>query len=173
MLDGINCLVGIFITFSLIIFKLLILGTSLGFLDIVLIVTLLILSFFNYKNYLFLGNSGTTFLSGYMIYTLISNNYVYEVNVWQVISLFLIPGVDMVRLFFARISLSRSPFDRDTLHFHHILSNKFNLLNSLIFYFTISFMPVFFEYFYEVNIFLIQVFSLTVYFWIIIKSNTK
>ena len=153
--------------------KLLILGSSLGSLDIVLIISLLVLSVVNYQNHLFLGNSGTTFLSGYMIYTLISNNYEYQVNVWQVISLFLIPGVDMVRLFFTRISLSRSPLDRDTLHFHHILLRKFTLLHSLIFYFLISFMPVFFEYFYEVNIFIIQVLSLSVYFWIIVKSNTK
>lgn len=173
MMDGINCLVVLFVIFSLVIFKLLIVGVSLSYLDFVLIISLSILFFFNYRNHLFLGNSGTTLLSGYLIFTLILNNYENKVNVWLIISLLLIPGVDMVRLFFTRISLSKNPLVRDTLHFHHILLKKFNLQFSLIIYCLLSFMPVFSEYFFHMNIFLIQALCLVIYFSIILKSNNK
>ena len=43
----------------------------------------------------------------------------------------LIPGIDMIRLFFERIS-KRNPFSNDRWHFHHLLLNKYGYVKTII-----------------------------------------
>lgn len=173
MQDGINGLVIITCIIALIIFKLLILNTYLSFIDLTLLTVLIILLYFNYNSYLFLGNSGTSLLSGYFIYTLITNNYYQNIDVWLVISLLLIPGLDMVRLFFARVSISQSPLQRDTLHLHHILLHKFKLLQSLIIYIFLCFFPVSLNLLININLLLPQIFCIILYFRLISKPKIQ
>ena len=173
MQDGINGLVIITCIITLIIFKILILNTSLSLIDLTLLTVLTILLYFNYTSNLFLGNSGTSLLSGYLIYTLIANNYYQNIDVWLVISLLLIPGLDMVRLFFARISISQSPLQRDTLHLHHILLYKFKLLQSLIIYIFLCFFPVFLNLLININLLVPQIFCIILYFRLISKLKIQ
>lgn len=171
MQDGINGLVIITCIIVLMTFKLLILNTSLSLIDFTLITVLTILLYFNYNSNLFLGNSGTSLLSGYFIYTFITNNYYQNIDVWLVISLLFIPGLDMVRLFFARLSISQSPLQRDTLHLHHILLHKFKLLKSLIIYTFLCFFPVYLNLLFNINLLVPQIFCIILYFKLI--SNLK
>ena len=44
----------------------------------------------------------------------------------------LIPGIDMIRLFFERIKNKRNPFSNDRWHFHHLLLNKYGYLKTIL-----------------------------------------
>ena len=65
-----------------------------------------------------------------------------SIDVFMVISVFLIMGIDMVRLIFLRLLNKKNPFDRDLNHFHHILLKRFNIELTIFIYLTLSFMPV-------------------------------
>ena len=84
----------------------------------------------NYQGKYFLGNSGSLFLSSFIglltIYLYNSNlNLRNLINVEKIILIFLIPGLDMLRLFILRISNNKSPFAGDVNHFHHYLVKNF------------------------------------------------
>ena len=42
----------------------------------------------------------------------------------------IIPGIDLIRLFLVRISKNQNPFKPDRNHLHHIISKKFDLINT-------------------------------------------
>ena len=71
---------------------------------------------------MFLGDSGSlliSFIIGYFFIKLYNNeiiNYTDEVVIYM-----LLPGVDLIRLFFKRILLKRSPLSSDRFHLHHLL----------------------------------------------------
>ena len=44
----------------------------------------------------------------------------------------MIPGIDMMRLFFLRIIGGKNPFKGDRSHIHHILLSKYNHLKTVI-----------------------------------------
>ena len=95
--------------------------------NILIILSLLIILFFNLKNKIFLGNSGASILSFY-----ISINYIkyYNENKFlyadQILLFFLIPGLDLIRLFVVRIMKQKSPFNGDLDHLHHLMLKYFN-----------------------------------------------
>ena len=85
------------------------------------------------KQKIFLGDAGSlligTIISIYTI-TILSNNYlikpVFDLHkIIFVISILLYPIVDIIRIFFLRISMRKSPFVADKNHIHHILLNRF------------------------------------------------
>ena len=146
MSDGINCLLISFTATLLILINILVLKRNLGYIDISLLSSLTTLLYFNYKNKIFLGNAGANLLCAYFIYILINSNYYSSIDVFEVISVFLIMGIDMVRLIFIRLFNKLNPFDRDLNHFHHILSKKFNVEITIVVYLILSFMPLILHY---------------------------
>ena len=141
MSDGINCLLISFSIVALFIINIFILEKNLDIISMSLLSSLLVLMYFNYRNKIFLGNAGANLLAAYFIYLLINGNYASSIDVFQVISIFLIMGIDMVRLIFLRLLNKKNPFSRDLDHFHYILVNKYNLSTALFIYFILSFMP--------------------------------
>ena len=127
MSDGINCLLISFSVISLLLINLVFLKSNLDYISMSILSSLLVMIYFNYKNKNFLGNTGANLLAAYFIYTLISGNYYNSIDVFMVISVFLIMGIDMVRLIFLRLLNKKNPFDRDLNHFHHILLKRFNI----------------------------------------------
>lgn len=129
MFDGINLQV---ITFSIIlIFNLLILSQNLFFL--VLIVPLILCSYLNYCNKLFLGDSGSLLLSfilGFLFIKEYNSNIILFAD--QIAVFMLIPGLDLMRLFFMRIINKKSPFKADKNHIHHLMLNKYSNFNSYL-----------------------------------------
>ena len=119
------------------------------------------------KNQLFLGDSGTSLLAGYLIYSLFYENYFYKVDVLSIISPFFIMGIDMVRLFFQRILNKKHPFDKDNNHFHHVMLRNFKISKSLIIYNLLSFMPLVLNQILNINIILVIGLSVTIYFLIL------
>ena len=171
MADGINGLIILFSIIGIIIFKYFISLSSLNFIDIAILTSLIVLFFFNYNNKLFLGNSGTTLLASYFIFTSIEQNYFLKIDVFSIISIFLIMGIDMVRLFFLRISNNSNPFNRDQEHFHHILFKKYNTNFAISIYIFLSFSPIIFSKILNLSIIIFIIFSVLLYFTILLKNK--
>jgi len=169
MSDGINCLLISFASLTLILINTLILKHSLEFIDITLLSSLITLLYFNYKNKVFLGNAGANLIAAYFIYLLINGNYYRSVDVFLVISPFLILGIDMVRLIFLRLLKKTNPFNRDLNHFHHILYRKFNIKITTATYLIISFMPLTLNYLTNITTLIFIPFQILIYSFIIYR----
>ena len=140
MFDGINlqsCIYSIIILFSI----------SLFYIDIllikILIISLIGYSYLNYKNKSFLGDSGSlliSFIIGYIfikIYNIELIEFTDEVVIYM-----LIPGLDLIRLFFKRIFLKRNPLSPDRFHLHHLLLLKFSNNKTLIILISLIIIPI-------------------------------
>lgn len=171
MSDGINCLLISFSIFSLFIINMFIFNSTINIFDLGIFFPLIFLIYFNYKNIIFLGNSGASLLASYFIYKLISVNYFNQIDVFDVISIFLIMGIDMVRLVITRLLRKKNPFARDLNHFHHLLIKKFNLLSTIIIYLILSFGPIIIHKMINVPTLFIIPFSIIFYFFLIKKLN--
>lgn len=169
MSDGINCLLISFASLTLILINTLVFRHSLEFIDITLLSSLITLLYFNYKNKVFLGNAGANLIAAYFIYSLINGNYYRSVDVFLVISPFLILGIDMVRLIFLRLLKRTNPFNRDLNHFHHILYRKFNIKITIATYLIISFMPLTLNYLTNVTTLAFIPFQILIYSFIIYR----
>ena len=167
MSDGINCLLISFSILTILILNLMIFNSSMSLFDIAILFSLIILIYLNYKNIIFLGNSGASLLVSYFIYKLITTNYLTQIDVFQVISIFIIMGIDMVRLVIIRIFKQKNPFDRDLNHFHHLLLKKNNLFLTVIFYLILSFSPIILSYIIGIQTAYLMPFPILVYFYLV------
>ena len=137
------------------------------------ITTIIFLSFiFNYKGKYFLGNSGSIFLSSFIgllaIYLYNSNlNTKNLISVEKVILIFLIPGLDMLRLFIVRISNKKSPFLGDLDHFHHLLISNFNLLKAITYYLLLILWPFIFLELYKIKYSFIFLFQAIIFYFLV------
>lgn len=90
-----------------------------------ILIPLFFFLFLNYKKICFIGNNGSHFLS-YLLSIFIIKFYNLNIleSVEEVVILMLIPGLDLIRLFFSR-SLNKKPFFAPDLnHIHHLLLKK-------------------------------------------------
>ena len=109
----------------------------------------LILSFYhNLKQKHFLGDSGSLMLSSFIAFFII---YLYNNNIEipthqnsaeNILILFLIPVLDMVRLFFERLINKQKPSTADKNHLHHYLIEKMSDIKALIVYFIFLNIPI-------------------------------
>jgi UDP-GlcNAc:undecaprenyl-phosphate GlcNAc-1-phosphate transferase len=78
----------------------------------------------NYKNFLFMGNSGTLMLSFIfsVLFIHFYNNKIVFNYCEEIFLIMLIPGIDMLRVFITRIVKKKNPFNADREHIHHLLS---------------------------------------------------
>ena len=171
MSDGINCLLVSFSIISLLVINYFIFGFSLNILDLSILISLIIIFYFNYKNKTFLGNSGASLLVAYFIYKLINVNYFNQIDVFKVISIYLIMGVDMVRLVILRLINKNNPFARDLKHFHHLLLKKMNLILTISLYLILSFSPILISEIFNFSILFFIPISLMIYFYMIKKLS--
>jgi UDP-GlcNAc:undecaprenyl-phosphate GlcNAc-1-phosphate transferase len=172
MMDGINGLLILFSFFSIIIFNFLIFNSfPFDIFSLVILLNLFLMFFFNYNYKVFLGNSGASLLSGYFIYLLNTKNYNYKYDVLEIISVPLIMGIDMVRIFFFRILNNKNILDRDNYHFHHILLNSFGLSNSLIIYIILTIGPISFAKLTNINI--LYFIPVSIFFYFIFLNYKK
>lgn len=126
MFDGINFQVA---TYCIIIFFLLLFKNVYSFYCLVIILTLCLFLFYNFKNKCFLGDSGTQLLSFIISYILIKTyNIERSINPEEIFIILSFPGLDMLRLFLLRIFNGKHPFSPDTNHIHHLIKSKYNSL---------------------------------------------
>jgi UDP-GlcNAc:undecaprenyl-phosphate GlcNAc-1-phosphate transferase len=136
--DGIALYVGIFWFIYFFFFK-----TTYIFLSPIM-ASLILLFIFNIQSKLYLGDSGNYFISvlfGSLIinYNNLSNNIF---TCEEIFILFMLPGVDMLRLFIERILKKKNPLHGDREHFHHLLHNKFGKRLTTLIYFLFFTIPI-------------------------------
>lgn len=147
----------------------------------ILIVNLIIIFINNIKNKYFLGDAGSLMISSFIAYFTIyfvnkKTILYYGDNFWivnkvgseQIFILFMIPGLDMLRLFIFRILNGNHPFAPDKNHLHHLLIEKFNLHKTLIIYFILINLPIFFNYFTNIKKLNLIIFTFISYSFIIL-----
>ena len=157
MSDGINGLAhSIAILWLVILILLFNLNITFYFITLIIFISLI----FNYKGKYFLGNSGSSLLGSFIglltIYLYNSDlNHENIVSVEKIVLIFLIPGLDMLRLFIIRISNKKSPFFGDLKHFHHLLISSLHLNKVIIYYLLLILWPFIFLEFYKTKYFFI------------------
>ena len=175
MTDGINGLAHS-ILFLWLIILIILFNLNITFYFFALIIFLSFL--LNYQGKYFLGNSGSLFLSSFIglltIYLYNSNlNFRNLINVEKIILIFLIPGLDMLRLFILRISNNKSPFSGDINHFHHYLVRNFYLHKAIILYLFLILWPFIFIKFYKVKYFFIFLIQAIIFFFLVSYFKNK
>ena len=172
LIDGYN---GILVS-HLIIWYLLILNQNIfeNPFYIIILLILLFLLFINLKNISFVGNSGSACI-GFFVSILIINSYHEETikSVENIFLIFLIPGIDMLRLFVARIASKKNPFDADKEHLHHYIMNNFKHNHVLIVYICLSFFPVVMGNLIEPNFHFYLIFFCIIAYFIILNFLKK
>ena len=120
MFDGINLQLLIFTLFIFIIF---ILKGFVSIFFLLMSISLIFLIFLNYKNKVFMGDSGC-----YLISSIIGCTFIYQYKNFdnflfgdEIFIILLIPAIDMLRLFIVRILDKKHPFKGDLNHLHHII----------------------------------------------------
>lgn len=175
MTDGINGLAhSIFFLWLIILIILFNLNITFYFFALIIFLSFLL----NYQGKYFLGNSGSLFLSSFIglitIYLYNSNlNFRNLINVEKIILIFLIPGLDMLRLFILRISNNKSPFSGDINHFHHYLVRNFYLHKAIILYLFLILWPFIFIKFYKVKYFFIFLIQAIIFFFLVSYFKNK
>ena len=179
MADGINSLSSIIFIIWIFYLNLALPINSFYFLiNLILIYSLAIFAFLNYQNKFFLGDSGCYVLVTYIsfltvyIYNVGSSSNVNYLNIESIFLLFMIPGVDMLRLFFQRVIKGVNPFKADSDHLHHILLKQFGNLKTLIIYCSAVFIPWLLYYFFT-SLLPYLIISLLFIYYYLIKLKKK
>jgi UDP-GlcNAc:undecaprenyl-phosphate GlcNAc-1-phosphate transferase len=108
-----------------------------------LILLLILLFTWIIREKFFLGDNGSLLISSFIGFVIIFiyNQNLYNnssiISVESIFILFMVPGVDMFRLFLERILKKRNPFKADRNHLHHLLIDKFSINNTLLIYFSL------------------------------------
>ena len=162
MFDGINLQSGLYILTVFIIFVFLSIYVKFS---LVTLVSLLIFLYFNFKNKIFLGNSGIWLFSYFISHALISSFNKKLIDTEFILMILIFPGLDMFRVFLQRVFSKKNPFNADKIHIHHILLNFFNEIKVVIIVFLGYFIPIIF---YKITNAFIPSFTIVVLIYLII-----
>tara|TARA_X000000950_G_C13911114_1_gene658998 strand:+ start:2253 stop:3224 length:972 start_codon:yes stop_codon:yes gene_type:complete len=136
--DGSNC-----VCLSLSIFWSIILINKIGYNEIliVLLITSFILLFFNFRNKIFLGNSGSNIISIIFGILFIKFYNLELIKADEITLLILLPCIDALKVVMLRIYNGKSPFHPDNSHIHHLIDSKFNQKYTFLIYITLAIIP--------------------------------
>lgn len=100
--------------------------------------------YLNYHSKTFLGNNGSFFLP-FLFGALFISSYNNRPSLMadEIVVLMLIPGWDLVRLFFLRIMDKKNPLMADNNHIHHYLIKKFSQTKSAMIIQSLIWIPFF------------------------------
>ena len=138
---------------------------------IVLTLVILLLLISNVKNFIFLGNNGSSIISCIIAISIIIYNkeYYYYLSGEKILILLLLPGIDMIRVTFIRIYNNKNPFIGDRNHFHHIVFDNIKTIYWIPFYF--FFIITLFVLSSYIEAYLVLFFQLFFYFYLLKKYN--
>lgn len=171
LIDGID---GFCILIIIIIFSWILLTFENNNFIYVILTSLILILVLNLRRNVFLGDSGSLFL-GSLVGLLIISNYnnaliLRNFPVEDIFIVLMLPGIDMLRVFFIRIANRRNPFSSDRNHLHHLLLDKnLKLHQILIIIVSLYVLPIFVNSLSIINSFLIILISIIVYIIIILK----
>ena len=133
-------------------------------------IPILLFAIKNFQGKAFLGDGGSYLISFIFSLIIIKNHYFQNIESDEIALVLLLPILDTIRLYFARILENKNPFLPDKNHFHHIILNKFKE-NFSIFIITFSFvLPLILLKVFNNSLISILTFLLF-YFFIIMKFN--
>ena len=139
---------------------------------LIIILTLICLMPFNFKNKLFLGDSGVYLLGGFLSLSILDlHNINQKIFAEEIFVIMMLPGLDMLRLFINRLLNNKNPFYGDREHIHHLLQDRYNYNNAILILSFLMFIPVLLLFFISTKI-IILLYSI-VYFLIICKIYKK
>lgn len=130
-----------------------------------IIVSIFLIFIFNTKSKIFLGDFGNYFISVIFASLVINqNNITNNFFSEEIFILFMLPGIDMLRLFIFRITNKKNPFKGDRQHLHHYLKNKFKNDNLVLISYVILFIsPIIFLVTKLMDNLLIIIFFISIY----------
>ncbi len=170
MLDGINgqtASYGIYISLIFLFFKINLIFFS------ILIIILLFFLYFNFKNKMFLGDSGTILLGFVISYFFIkSYNAGAQIYSDEIFLIMMIPGFELVRLAIHRLLKRRHPFSPDNEHIHHLILKKINFFKTYLLIQVVLFFP-YLCYLLINNSIISLLLSTIVYCFLILKFSKK
>ena len=145
MFDGINLQSSMY--------SILVLLSILFFYSNLLVVKVILISIFSYsylnlKNKSFLGDSGSlllAFIIGYLFIKFYNFNIIDFTD--EIVLYMLLPGIDLIRLFFKRILQKRNPLTPDRFHLHHLLISKYSYKKTLFILFSLIILPICMNFF--------------------------
>ena len=171
MFDGINLQSSILYSSFLLIF--LIKGIDPKFL-LIFLISLIFFSYMNFRGKIFIGNNGSYFLSFLASIIIIADhNWNKNYFVEEIFLYMMLPGVDMIRLFFVRLINNKSPFQGDNNHIHHLLIKKIGYKKSMMIFSLIIFIPIILYNFLKINPLTLILFSLLLYLVILFFCSKK
>lgn len=165
MFDGINLQVSIFYLFFLIF----VITKSQNLFFIYLILPLIPVMILNYKNKLFLGDSGS-YLISFLIAFFSIKIQIYEERVYSdyIFLILLLPIMDATRVMIERILKGRPIFKGDKIHLQHILIDNYKYTKSIIIIFGLYLIP-YIGIFFKINTLIILFSMVTAYAYFIYK----
>jgi UDP-GlcNAc:undecaprenyl-phosphate GlcNAc-1-phosphate transferase len=146
-------------------------SSNLNLFILVILINLVIIFFYSYLGRHFLGDSGSlmlpTFISFYVITetNMSINNGLLPISAEQLLILFWLPGIDMLRLFIERLIRNQNPFSADLEHFHHFLLKNYSIKKSLLIYFTIINIPIILSWYLRFNSIIVFFTAIIFYFF--------
>ena len=155
MFDGINLQTSIYSLLILIFFL------TLNKNSLLITFLIIYISFFIYLNYLnksFLGDSGTLLIS-FVISVIFIKLFNQKLITYsdQILIYMIVPGLDMIRLFFERIKNKRNPFSFDRLHLHHLLLKRLNYSKTISTIILLIILPIVLDQFFFNKIMIILI----------------
>ena len=169
--DGIN---GQSCIYFLIVFSYLLISSKKYEFYAILIFIVLFLLILNLMSRLFLGDNGI-----YVFSIILSVALIYEHNKYnniiyadEIFMLLLLPGLDLLRLTITRMLKGKNPFYGDKNHIHHLLLNKFSLLNTNLILIILGIAPIIFFNLLSFNFFLVFFIFFAVYILLIQSLNS-
>ena len=158
MFDGINLQSGLY---TIIIFTFFLSNGIFFTFSLVILISSFVFCVLNFKNKVFMGDSGT-YLMSFVISCIFVQSYNNGlINYADKVFLFMmIPGLDLVRLFFVRVFNGRHPFYPDRNHLHHLLLKKYGYGLTICIILFLLILPIF------LNILITNLFSIIIGFFI-------
>ena len=165
MLDGINGQASTYFLFILLIF---LMKGILLFLILALVIAIVFFLFYNFKNKIFLGDSGSLLLAYIIGYIFIkSYNLENKFSAEEIFLIMSVPGYELLRLAVTRILNKKHPFNADNLHLHHLILKNFVYFKTFFIIQFILILP------YTMNIlinnFLISLFLSLIFYTLVIR----
>ena len=139
----------------------------------IILIAIFTYGYLNYQNRSFLGDSGSlliAFLVGYFFIKLYNFGFINYSD--EVVIYMLVPGIDLIRLFFKRIYIKRNPLSSDRFHLHHLLLSKYSYKKTIIILTSLILLPIVMNFFGFNKLFIILFFIL-IYFITLISTKTK
>jgi UDP-GlcNAc:undecaprenyl-phosphate GlcNAc-1-phosphate transferase len=152
-------------------------GLNFGFSDLVfnVIIFLLIFSYFNFKKKVFLGDCGVYLLSflTFFYFIRLYNSPVKNIYLDEIICIFFLPFIDILRVIILRIKLNKNPMDADENHFHHILLKNFNYNITISIIFLGYLFPIALYKILNINFYMIFLLFISYYLFLVNFSYKK